>query len=81
MMMRNKYEQANIGLPIRQIEQLRQCEIITENEVKTLCQKAREILAEESNVQKIDAPVTVSVSSFRHNVAAKPITIDLNQTI
>ncbi|CAM0141587.1 phosphoprotein phosphatase PP4 catalytic subunit [Umbelopsis sp. WA50703] len=43
----------------RQIEQLRQCEIITENEVKILCQKAREILAEESNVQKIDAPVTI----------------------
>jgi hypothetical protein len=54
------YDAHNFGLPIRQIEQLRQCEIITENEVKILCQKAREILAEESNVQKIDAPVTVS---------------------
>lgn len=44
----------------RQIEQLRQCEIITEHEVKTLCLKAREILIEESNVQRVDSPVTVS---------------------
>lgn len=43
----------------RQIEQLRKCEIITESEVKSLCSKAREILLEESNVQRVDAPVTV----------------------
>jgi len=43
----------------RQIEQLRNCEIIKESEVKTLCAKAREILVEESNVQRVDAPVTV----------------------
>ena len=44
---------------LRQIEQLRRSEIITEQEVKQLCLKAREILAEESNVQRIDTPVTV----------------------
>lgn len=44
----------------RQIEQLRRCEIISELDVKQLCLKAREILAEESNVQRIDTPVTVS---------------------
>jgi serine/threonine-protein phosphatase 4 catalytic subunit len=44
----------------RQIERLSRCEIITENEVKNLCDKAREILLEESNVQEVDAPVTVS---------------------
>ena len=44
---------------IRQIEQLRRCEIIKESEVKELCNKAREILIEESNVQRVDAPVTV----------------------
>lgn len=44
----------------RQIEQLRRCEIIKESEVKALCAKAREILVEESNVQRIDSPVTVS---------------------
>jgi len=43
----------------RQIEQLRKCEIITEQEVKSLCAKAREILIEESNVQRVDSPVTV----------------------
>ncbi|KAL1232975.1 Serine/threonine-protein phosphatase 4 catalytic subunit [Trichinella spiralis] len=42
-----------------QIEKLFNCELISENEVKQLCSKAREILAEESNVQQIDAPVTV----------------------
>lgn len=44
----------------RQIEQLKRCEIIKENEVKTLCAKAREILVEEGNVQRVDSPVTVS---------------------
>ncbi|TPX31317.1 hypothetical protein SmJEL517_g05348 [Synchytrium microbalum] len=43
----------------RQIEQLRKCEIIKESEVKELCNKAREILIEESNVQRVDAPVTI----------------------
>mmetsp|Transcript_49908 Transcript_49908/g.166794 ORF Transcript_49908/g.166794 Transcript_49908/m.166794 type:complete len:309 (-) Transcript_49908:356-1282(-) len=43
----------------RQIEQLRRCEYIKEAEVKALCAKAREILVEESNVQRVDAPVTI----------------------
>lgn len=43
----------------RQIEQLKRCEIIKENEVKVLCAKAREILVEEGNVQRVDSPVTV----------------------
>ncbi|PRP81839.1 serine/threonine-protein phosphatase 4 catalytic subunit [Planoprotostelium fungivorum] len=43
----------------RQIEQLRQCQTITEAEVKALCTKAREILIEESNVQRVDSPVTI----------------------
>lgn len=45
----------------RQIEQLKRCELIKESEVKALCAKAREILVQESNVQVVDAPVTVSV--------------------
>jgi len=44
----------------RQIEQLRRCEVLKESEVKTLCFKAMEILVEESNVQRVDSPVTVS---------------------
>jgi hypothetical protein len=43
----------------RWIEQLKRCETLKEAEVKTLCQKALEILVEESNVQRVDAPVTV----------------------
>lgn len=50
----------------RQIEQLKRCEIIKENEVKALCAKAREILVEEGNVQRVDSPVTVSIAFFRH---------------
>jgi len=44
----------------RQIEQLKRCEPLKESEVKALCLKAMEILVEESNVQRVDAPVTVS---------------------
>eukprot|EP00002_Diphylleia_rotans_P021238 TRINITY_DN4137_c0_g2_i1.p1 TRINITY_DN4137_c0_g2~~TRINITY_DN4137_c0_g2_i1.p1 ORF type:complete len:305 (+),score=65.75 TRINITY_DN4137_c0_g2_i1:86-1000(+) len=43
----------------RQIEQLRRCETLKESEVKALCQKAREILVEESNVQRVNSPVTI----------------------
>nr|CAN82690.1 hypothetical protein VITISV_002261 [Vitis vinifera] len=42
----------------RQIEQLKKCEPLKESEVKALCLKAMEILVEESNVQRVDAPVT-----------------------
>jgi hypothetical protein len=44
-----------------QIERLRRCEYLHESEVKALCLRAREILVDESNVQRVDAPVTVSV--------------------
>ncbi|XP_024383054.1 serine/threonine-protein phosphatase PP-X isozyme 2 isoform X1 [Physcomitrium patens] len=43
----------------RQIEQLKRCEPLKESEVKALCLKAMEILVEESNVQRVDAPVTI----------------------
>jgi serine/threonine-protein phosphatase 4 catalytic subunit len=43
----------------RYIETLYKCEIISENDVKILCNKAKEILVEESNVQRVDTPVTV----------------------
>jgi len=42
-----------------QIEKLYKCELITEKQVKDLCNKAREILIEESNVQCVDSPVTI----------------------
>ncbi|KAJ2998969.1 Serine/threonine-protein phosphatase 4 catalytic subunit [Globomyces sp. JEL0801] len=40
------------------VQQLLMCEILLESQVKDLCNKAREILVEESNVQRVDAPVT-----------------------
>ena len=42
-----------------QISRLKRCEYLKESEVKALCDKAREILIDESNVQPVDAPVTV----------------------
>lgn len=45
--------------PRSQIAQLQRCEPITEEQVKQLCLKAREILIEEGNVQVVDSPVTV----------------------
>lgn len=43
----------------QQIERLKKCEYLKESEVKALCDKAREILIDESNVQRVDAPVTI----------------------
>ena len=47
----------------RWIEQLKSCEPLKESEVKTLCQRALEVLVEESNVQRVDAPVTICESA------------------
>jgi len=44
----------------RQIEQLKRCEFLKESEVRELCNKAKEILIEESNIQYLYSPVTVS---------------------
>ena len=57
----------------RQIEQLRRCEYIKEAEVKALCAKAREILVEESNVQRVDAPVTVRSPVALWDRQARPL--------
>lgn len=42
-----------------QIEQLKKCQPLPENDVKALCDKARDILINESNVQPVKCPVTV----------------------
>ena len=47
-----------------QIERLKRCEYLREGEVKALCLRAREILVDESNVQRVDAPVTVGLFVF-----------------
>lgn len=41
------------------IEQLKNCECLKETDVKLLCEKSIEVLVEESNVQRVDAPVTI----------------------
>ncbi|KAH1236793.1 Serine/threonine-protein phosphatase PP2A catalytic subunit [Glycine max] len=42
-----------------QISQLMQCKPLSEQEVRVLCDKAKEILMEESNVQPVKSPVTI----------------------
>ena len=44
------------------IEQLKKCEYIKESEVKALCNRAKEILIQESNVVNVESPVTVSIA-------------------
>ncbi|KAJ3615632.1 hypothetical protein Zmor_012414 [Zophobas morio] len=41
------------------IEKLYRCEFLSEDQVKTLCEKAKEIFITESNVQTVCCPVTV----------------------
>ena len=51
--------QAEIDVYDGHISNLMECKPLTETEVKQLCDKAREILTTESNVQPVNAPVTV----------------------
>ncbi|KAJ8318203.1 hypothetical protein KUTeg_003294 [Tegillarca granosa] len=41
------------------IEQLYECKQLSENQIKCLCGKAKEILSEESNVREVHCPVTI----------------------
>ncbi|XP_031797978.1 serine/threonine-protein phosphatase 2A catalytic subunit beta isoform-like [Sarcophilus harrisii] len=41
------------------IKQLQECKLLTEKQVQTLCEKAKEILMKESNVHEVSCPVTV----------------------
>ncbi|KAI3654085.1 hypothetical protein MP228_000804 [Amoeboaphelidium protococcarum] len=43
----------------RQIEQLKECKTLTEQEVKLICDKVIEILVEESNIVPVDVPVCI----------------------
>lgn len=43
----------------KQIEKLKRCELLTEEEVYDLCQKTIEIFIEEGNIQRVDTPVTI----------------------
>ena len=41
------------------IDQLFQCKHLPENEIKWICEKAKEIIQEENNVQPVRCPVTI----------------------
>ncbi|GBG93318.1 hypothetical protein CBR_g64516, partial [Chara braunii] len=43
----------------RQLDQLLECKPLPEMQVKQLCEKAKEVLLEEANVQPVSCPVTV----------------------
>jgi hypothetical protein len=49
------------------IAQLKRCQPLKETEVKQLCNKALELLVEESNVQRVEAPVTICESPCRQH--------------
>jgi len=54
-----KFNAAEVTNLDRQIQQLMECKPLPESEVKALCEKAKEVLSEESNVQPVKAPVTI----------------------
>lgn len=67
-----------------QIERLLKCQQLTEAEVKKLCEKAKEILAQESNVQPVRCPVTVCGEKKQHrglDQRAVPDIIRTNTTL
>lgn len=43
----------------KQIEILSECKSLSEQEVKQLCEKGKEVLTKEENVQPVKAPVTI----------------------
>jgi len=57
--MAHHFSQAELTNLDRYIEQLLQCKPLTEAEVKSLCEKAKEILCQESNVHPVRLPVTI----------------------
>ncbi|KZF19368.1 Metallo-dependent phosphatase [Xylona heveae TC161] len=52
-------EPASVGTVDGWIENLMDCKQLSETDVQRLCDKAREVLQEESNVQPVKCPVTV----------------------
>lgn len=41
------------------LEQISKCQFLSEPDIKKLCDKVKELLIEESNIQPVAAPVTV----------------------
>jgi serine/threonine-protein phosphatase 2A catalytic subunit len=58
-MEKDKFNVGDIKALDDQIEVLLSCKPLPELQVKQLCEKAKEILINESNVQQVRAPVTI----------------------
>ena len=58
-MEKDKFNMGEIKALDDQIEVLLSCKPLPELQVKQLCEKAKEILINESNVQQVRAPVTI----------------------
>jgi serine/threonine-protein phosphatase 2A catalytic subunit len=52
-------QNTDIDILDSQISKLMECNLLPESEIKNLCEKVKEILVEESNIQPIKAPVTI----------------------
>ncbi|KAM3568440.1 hypothetical protein VYU27_009437 [Nannochloropsis oceanica] len=52
-------DEAAVGTVEAWIGKLFECKPLTEGEVKQLCEKAKEVLTDESNVQPVQCPVTI----------------------
>ena len=46
------------------IETIRKCNYLPEKDLKKLCDRMKELLSEESNVQPVSSPVTVCGGCF-----------------
>lgn len=55
---RDEYNYSNSDLD-RLVTKLYDCKLLHEKEVKMICEKSREILTNEGNIIKVNAPVTV----------------------
>ena len=57
----------------RLLESLKNAVLIKEHEVKTLCDKAREILIEESNLVRVKSPVSVSTTRSSRIISSRKL--------
>jgi len=56
--------------PDRWLEQIKQCKYLPEKDMKQLCERVKELLMEESNIQPVSAPVYVAPCwSFTYRLA------------
>jgi hypothetical protein len=47
------------------LEEILKCQYLPENDMKILCEKVKELLMEESNIQPVQSPVTVCGGMYK----------------